>query len=149
MLKRFKVTNYRGFKQPLRWDLGYFCDEYDYNHYAIDNGTIKSGMIYGRNSCGKTSLSLAVFDIVNHLSQTWKKPDYYSNFAYVGNPEQAVEFEYRFVFGPYNLLYVYSKDNQGRLMTERLEVNGQTMFSRQPSSLNLMKEFDIPEMCQI
>ncbi len=144
MLKRFKVTNYRGFKQPLCWDLGYFCEEYDYNQYAIENGIIKSGMIYGRNSSGKTSLSLAVFDIVNHLSQTWKKPDYYSNFAYVGNPDQPVEFEYRFVFDAYNLLYVYSKDNQGRLITERLDVNDQTIFNRKPSSLSILKTFDIP-----
>lgn len=144
MLKRFKVTNYRGFKQPLCWELGYYNEDYKHNQWAIKDGVIKSGMIYGRNSSGKTSLSLAVFDIVNHLSQTWKKPDYYYNFAYVGNPSAEVEFEYRFEFGSDRLLYVYTKDGQGRLVTERLEVNGDTVISRKPSSLMLSKAFEIP-----
>ncbi len=67
---------------------------HEFNTFAIKDGVVKNGIIYGPNGSGKTNLGLAVFNIVNHLSQKWKKPDYYMNFVYAGKPNSPVEFEY-------------------------------------------------------
>ena len=95
MLCKFAVTNYRGFEQRIEWDLTKARD-YAFNSFAIKNKIIKNGIIYGPNGSGKSNFGLAIFDIVNHLSQKWKKSDYYTNFAYAGNQKSTVDFEYEF-----------------------------------------------------
>ncbi len=74
MLTKFAVTNYRGFKDKLEWDLSN-PSNYSFNTHAIKDGIVKNGIIYGHNGSGKSNLGLAIFDIANHLSHRWKKPD--------------------------------------------------------------------------
>ena len=97
MLAKFAVKNFRGFKDRIEIDLTRHSN-YTFNAFAIKDGIIKNGIIYGPNGSGKTNFSLAIFDIVNHLSQKWKKPDYYFNFTYAGSRELIVDFEYTFIF---------------------------------------------------
>ena len=85
MLVRFAVKNYRGFSQRLEWNLSN-PSNYEYNNYAIKDGVIKNGIVYGPNGSGKTNLGMALFDIVNHLTQKFKKAGYYNNFVYAGLP---------------------------------------------------------------
>lgn len=127
MLKKFAVTNYRGFKDRLEWDLS-SPENYDFNSEAIKNGIIKNGIIYGPNGAGKSNFSLAIFDIENHLSQKEKKLDYYTNFVYAGKPSSPVTFEYTFQLDKYEVKYSYSKNSQGQLNDEELIVNGQKIF---------------------
>lgn len=98
------------------------------------NDIIKNGIIYGPNGCGKTNFGLAIFDIENHLSQKWKKPDYYKNFVYAGNEESPVVFEYTFRLGNNIVLYNYSKDKDGKILTETLTVDNNTIFSKEQTS---------------
>lgn len=84
MLVKFAVTNYRGFSERIEWDLSR-PSNYSFNEYAIKDGVIKNGIVYGSNGSGKSNLSFALFDIVNHLSQKMKMADYYVNFAYAGH----------------------------------------------------------------
>ena len=133
MLVKFAVKNYRGFSERLEWDLSH-PSNYEYNSFAIVNGAVKNGIIYGPNGSGKTNLGLAVFDIVNHLTQKSKKADYYINYVYAGTPNALVEFEYTFKFGNQNVEYSYSKMKDGRLASERLVVDGQMVFDRNGSS---------------
>ena len=93
MLTRFAVKNYRGFKERIVWDLS-TPSNYSFNTDAIKDGVVKNGIIYGPNGSGKTNLSMALFDLVNHLTQKFKKPDYYRNFIYTGRQDNLVEFEY-------------------------------------------------------
>lgn len=144
MLKKFAVTNYRGFENRIEWDLS-SPKSYGFNAQAIKNGVIKNGIVYGANGSGKTNLSLAVFDIVNHLSQKYRKPDYYQNFVYAGNAKNPVMFEYQFVFGVNHVAYEYSKDSQGIIVSEKLSVNGNMVFDRQPQYLNFDKGFNIQD----
>ncbi|MDO4161268.1 MAG: ATP-binding protein [Prevotellaceae bacterium] len=130
MLKKFAVTNYRGFSKRIEFDLSN-PKNYEFNSFAIKDGIIKNGIVYGPNGSGKSNLTMAVFDIVNHLSQKWKKPDYYVNFVYSGNASQPVEFEYSFALGKYNVLYRYSKEANGMLMSESLQVDGHQVFNRE------------------
>mgnify|MGYP006387800739 CR=1 FL=1 len=76
MLCKFAITNYRGGgEQRIESDLTKARD------YAFNSFAIKNGIIYGPSGSGKSNFGLAIFDIVNHLSQKWKKFDYYTNFA--------------------------------------------------------------------
>ena len=75
MLVKFAVTNYRGFSERIEWDLSR-PSNYSFNEYAIKDGVIKNGIVYGSNGSGKSNLSFALFDIVNHLSQKMKMADY-------------------------------------------------------------------------
>lgn len=136
MLIKFAVTNYRGFRNRIEWDLSK-AGNYEFSGYAVRDGIVKNGIIYGPNGSGKTNFGLAVFDIVNHLSQKWKKSDYYQNFIYAGNSEGTVDFEYTFMFGKQLVEYMYSKDRRGGLVTESLRVDGKCVFAKGKDSFEI------------
>lgn len=129
MLTKFSVKNFRGFPEKIELDLTH-PNSYEYNSFAIRDGIIKNGIIYGPNGSGKTNFGLAMFDIVNHLSQKVKRGDYYVNFPYAGKKNDDVEFEYEFRFGDTVVDYSYSKNHQGILMSEAMSVNGEEVFSK-------------------
>ncbi len=129
MLIKFAVTNYRGFAKRIEWDLSQ-TSNYTFNTFAIKNGVVKNGIVYGPNGSGKSNIVLALFDIVNHISQKWKKFDYYTNFVYAGNIPAPVKFEYTFKLGEYTVLYEYEKNGYGILMSENMQVNGKEVFNR-------------------
>ena len=134
MLVKFAVKNFRGFPERLEWDLSH-PSNYGFNSFAVRDGVVHNGIIYGKNGSGKTALSLAVFDIVNHLTQKHRLHGYYDHFASVGNSAAAVEFEYEFRLAGQTLRYAYSKTQGGRLSGERLEADGVMLFDRQGKSL--------------
>ena len=129
MLVKFAVKNFRGFAKRIEWDLSH-PSNYEFNKNAIKDGIIKNGIVYGPNGSGKSNFALAIFDIENHLSAKWKKPDYYSNFVYTGNPNAPVEFEYVFKFDNDILEYSYAKNSVGLLVAESLMVNHKQVFKR-------------------
>lgn len=132
MLVKFAVKNFRGFAERIEWDLSH-PSNYEFNKSAIKDGIIKNGIVYGPNGSGKSNFALAIFDIENHLSAKWKKPDYYSNFVYTGNPNAPVEFEYVFKFENDILEYSYAKNSVGLLVAESLMVNSKQVFKRDSS----------------
>lgn len=129
MLKKFAVTNFRGFAERIEWDLSRHA-AYAFNDFAIKNGIIKNGIIYGPNGSGKSNFSMALFDIENHLSSKWKDPGYYENFAYLGREGVPVRFEYLFDFNGSEVEYIYSKNARGMLVAEMLVLDGETILSR-------------------
>lgn len=139
MLAKFAVTNYRGFAERIEWDLSH-PSNYAFNDFAIKDGVIKNGIIYGPNGSGKTNLGMALFDIVNHLTQKFKKVDYYRNFAYAGRPDEPVSFEYEFRLGGRTLRYDYAKSKDGKLMEEALSVDGREVFDRRGKDLRIDEE---------
>ena len=145
MLTKFAVTNYRGFVNRIEWDLSH-PSSYSFNPNAIKNGVVKNGIIYGPNGSGKSSLGLALFDIANHLSHKWKKPDYYLNYTSAYNHLAPIKFEYSFKFGEDVLLYNYSKlprDLKGVLVAEQLFLNGKELLYKSGSTLRVSKEFNL------
>lgn len=136
MLVKFAVTNYRGFAQRIEWNLGN-PNNYEFNSFAVKNGIIKNGILYGPNGSGKTNFGLALFDIVNHLSQKWKKSNYYDNFLNVGNSNSYVKFEYTFKFEQVIVEYFYSKSSKGSLMAESLNVDGKSIFVRENEVMSI------------
>jgi len=136
MLKKFAVTNFRGFKDRIEWDLSH-PSNYTFNQGAIKDGIIKNGIIYGPNGAGKSNFSLALFDIENHLSQKEKNPNYYINFVYAGRPESPVVFEYTFQFGDRVIYYAYSKNRAGLLVDEKLVVDSKQKFYMHNASFEI------------
>lgn len=143
MLVKFAVKNYRGFSEKLEWDLSN-PSNFEFNSFAVSNNIIKNGIVYGPNGAGKTNLGLAVFDIVNHLTQKMKMADYYTNFVYAGSPDSLVDFEYTFQFGSDKIDYYYSKDKLGVLKSEVLKRNGEVLLKRDDSEV-VLKGFQVDE----
>lgn len=139
MLTKFAVTNYRGFDKRIEWDLSHPAN-YEFNKSVIKDGIIKNGIIYGPNGSGKTNFSLAIFDIENHLSQKWKKIDYYINFVYAGNNNEVVKFEYTFKFDNDIIDYLYAKNASGVLVEESLFVNRMNVFERKDNLFRIDKQ---------
>lgn len=145
MLAKFAVKNFRGFKDRIEIDLTRHSN-YTFNAFAIKDGIVKNGIIYGPNGSGKTNFGLAIFDIVNHLSQKWKKLDYYQNFIYAGNQDLVVEFEYIFIFNGKIVEYFYGKDYSAILKYEQMSVDGRLIFRRADGKLDIdSDEFPIGE----
>lgn len=130
MLAKFSVKNFRGFSERIELDLTRHSN-YNFSTYAIKDDIIKNGIIYGPNGSGKTNFGLAIFDIVNHLTQKWKKADYYANFTYAGSQTTQVEFDYTFIFGGIPVEYRYTKDYHGILRSEEMIVQGRQVFRRE------------------
>lgn len=145
MLTKFSVKNYRGFKNRMEWDLSH-PSNYAFNHDAIVDGIVKNGIIYGPNGAGKSNLGLAIFDIANHLSHKWKKPDYYLNYACAVSPSEPVEFGYTFFLGAHTLVYSYGKtasELKGNIVYERLVIDGKEVLRKEPESLSVSDEFGL------
>lgn len=136
MLTKFAVKNYRGFSDRIEWNLSN-PGKYEFNQFAIKDEVLKNGIVYGPNGSGKTNLSLALFDIVNHLTQKFKKLDYYKNFTNAVHSDGLVEFEYSFKFDNQIIQYNYSKAKDGKLINESLEVNGKPIFNHKGKVLSI------------
>ena len=136
MLIKFAVKNFRGFNERIEWDLSR-PGNYTFNPNVIKDGVIKNGIIYGPNGAGKSNLGIALFDIVNHLTQKYKSEKYYNNFTYGGDPNLKVLFEYTFILGKQKIDYQYQKDSEGILIEESLIVDGITAFNREHKHLEL------------
>ena len=148
MLAKFSVKNFRGFADRIELDLTKHSN-FNFNLYAIKDDVIKNGIVYGPNGSGKTNFSLAIFDIVNHLSQKWKKPNYYANFTFAGDPFLKVEFEYTLIFDGQTVVYTYSKDYHGLLTAEAMVVDGKEIFKRTEGKFSIdNKTFPIDKALQ-
>ena len=147
MITKFAVTNYRGFKSRIEWDLSH-PSNYSFNADAVQDGIVKNGIIYGPNGAGKSNFGLAIFDIANHLSHKWKKPDYYLNYACATGHDKPVEFEYTFALGCHTLLYRYSKvasELKGEIMREELVVDGKQVMMKDRDDLTICDEFGLTD----
>lgn len=148
MLTKFAVTNYRGFKDRIEWDLSH-SSNYSFNTEAVLDGIVKNGIIYGPNGAGKSNFGLAIFDIANHLSHKWKKPDYYLNYACATGHNAPVEFEYTFSLGGHTLLYKYSKmasELKGDIVREQLTIDGNDVLLKDNTTLEISDEFSLSAM---
>lgn len=145
MLTKFAVTNYRGFRKRIELVLSH-PSNYSFNADAIQDGIVKNGIIYGPNGAGKSNFGLAIFDIANHLSHKWKKPDYYLNYACATCHNAPVEFEYTFALGGHTLSYTYSKvasELKGEIMREQLAVDGKQLLLKDRDVLEISDEFGL------
>lgn len=141
MLTKFAVKNYRGFEDRIEWDLSN-PSNYSFNQDAIKDGVVKNGIIYGPNGAGKSNMSLAIFDLILHLTQKQKSIHQYDTVINVYHPNDSATFEYSFRFGQQNVVYSYSKGMVGIEM-EMIVVDGVTLFKLESNKLDVFAE-DFP-----
>ena len=119
MLKKFSVENFKGFKDKITFDIG-TPSNYGFNSEIIENGCVTKGIVYGINSCGKSNLGLAIFDIIIHLTEKNKLTRSYDLYLNMSGRKSFAEFEYVFSFDDHRVIYKYKKSNVETLQEESL-----------------------------
>lgn len=127
MLRKFTIENFKCFKKKFVLDLS-TPGNYSFNKECIRNSTIDKAAIYGINGIGKSNFGLAVFDIVNTLTDKNKLIHKYSNFLNLNSEKPSSRFEYEFDFDGDIVLYKYSKRSVNELIEESLSINGLEML---------------------
>lgn len=132
MLRKFKVKNYKNFKETISVDFTNVHD-YRYNEYCVKNDLISKMIIYGKNAEGKSNLGSAIFDMINDI-QIGRNSYFYRNDQRLYKNANAkdsdlVEFFYSFKFDDDILNYEYKKKDAYNTVFERLSLNNQLVFS--------------------
>lgn len=148
MLKKFTVSNYRQFNEPLVFDLT--AGNYAFNTECTSNNLVKLALIYGKNGTGKSSLGWALFDLVSHLTDN--NFNHYSNHYLNANcSDKSAIFEFHFIFNETSVIYKYQKDDNRRLLHEKITIGnntcveykiGQPFISKLKGSENLNKNLN-------
>ena len=123
MLKKFEVIGFKNFDFPLVLD---FSDvkQYNFNKECIKDGILKTVVVYGKNSVGKSNFGLALFDIVKNVTDfEFPNEHYAQNYAYVGTANQATEFAYYFNFDGKKISYKYKKQGFQSYIYEEIIIN--------------------------
>lgn len=127
MLKKFSVENFKGFREKLVFDVG-SPNNYSFNSEIIDNGCITKGIIYGINSCGKSNLGLAIFDLITHLTDKQKLLQSYDFYLHMSGRKSFAEFEYVFMFSGHEVIYRYCKTDVNTLRYESFSIDGKELI---------------------
>lgn len=127
MLELFEVTNFKGFKSKLSFD--FRARDYVYNPSIVKNGLVNKALIYGKNGSGKTNLTIALFDIISHLTDKERMPSRFTtNYNNLDSGSGESEFRYVFKFDDDKLDYRYSKKGYESLQKEELLLNGKPIL---------------------
>ncbi len=128
MLKRFVVSNFKNYGEKTVFDLG-SPSNYEFNNDIIVSNCVSKAIIYGINGSGKSNLSLALFDIIIHLTDKERLLKRYIPYLNMNSKEKTAEFEYEFVFNGMNVLYKYGKTSANALVYENLYINDEEVIS--------------------
>jgi len=140
MLKKFSVTNFKGFETEMIFDLT-SANGYAFNPNCVKNGIVNSCMVYGHNGCGKSNLCLAVFDIINHLTD--KHCDFirYQNYLNAKSNVPVSTFIYEFLFDGILVRYTYRKLDFKTIAFESLEIDENEVVRFDRSNGNTFKSY--------
>lgn len=127
MLKKFKVKNYKNFKEELSLD---FTEKHDYkfNEYCIKNNIINKAIIFGNNGEGKSNLGYALFDIVGTLTDKKTINEQVNNFLNADSDCEYAEFYYEFEFNQDDVKYIYKKSEFKKMIYEELYINDEKIY---------------------
>lgn len=129
MLREFKVKNFKNFKNWFIFNLAE-TKNYNFNTECIKNDTVSTGMIYGKNGCGKSNLAYAIFDIKSHLADNYNYANYnYQNYLNADSDADIAEFIYQFQFGDIVVEYAYGKVEIDKIVYEKLSINNKEVIS--------------------
>lgn len=127
MLERFEVEGFRNFGHRFVLDLSDVRD-YRFNSDAIEDGVVKTAVIYGKNAVGKTNLCNALFDLSSNVGHEIKLRDE-SNYLSADCGSSEARFSYSFKFKSGSVRYEYSKRARRQLIRESLWLDGALAFS--------------------
>lgn len=129
MLKKFKVTNFKCFKDEFVFDLS-TVKNYSFNTECIKNDIVNNAIIYGFNGSGKSNLGWAIFDIVEHMTDNNRQEFPYKHYTNAYNGSEIASFEYEFLLGGTSrVTYRYSKSDYKKILSESLYINDKEVVS--------------------
>lgn len=122
MLKKFKVSNFKCFEKDFVLDLSE-TNGYTFNADCIKNGIVNCALIYGHNGMGKSNLGLAIFDIIEHLTDKKRNESKYQNYLNAYSKAPTADFFYEFLINGKTIRYEYKKTDYKTLTYERLSID--------------------------
>lgn len=152
MLQSFFVENFRGFIRRVNFDLT--AGSYEFNTQIVYDGLVKNAIIYGKNGVGKSSLGLALFDIVSLLTDKEKlSKRYLTPYVNLNSSSRLSRFGYIFRFSGQTVEYIYEKSSTDEVAYEKLSVDGvlQIEYAHESGGLHYVREgfvgtLNIPEL---
>ena len=128
MLQKFKVQNFKNFRDEFVWDFSN-TKSYEFHQEFVPQGIMKNAIVFGENASGKTNLGWAVMDIVIHLTDSMKNIANYHNYVNLNSSDKLARFEYTFCFGGNLLVYYYEKEEVGKVLRENISINHHEILS--------------------
>lgn len=127
MLRRFEVENFKCFENNFVLDLT--AREYTFNKNIVVNGIVNKAIVYGKNGVGKSSLGIALFDIVGHLTDKERMPArYLALYLNLNSKKKYATFKYTFQFDEDVVVYEYAKRDPNNLIYEKLIINDKVVI---------------------
>ncbi len=127
MLTNFSVTGYRNFENELNFNFRSDAD-FDFNLECIKDGVVKTAIIYGQNSSGKSNLGKAIIDIDYFLNN--RTIDIKDSILFLnGNTkEEIIIFSYEFRFDVDVVTLIYHRNKDAQLVYEELKINKELIY---------------------
>ena len=123
MLKRFEVSGYRNFETCAVLDLE-DVKNYSFQLECLHTNIVKTALLFGQNSQGKTNFGHALMDI----TQVFTTPIETQNNTNADSTNNIITFVYAFLFNQTSLDYKYQRDECGKLIKEELSIDDQMIF---------------------
>lgn len=135
MLRKFKVSNFKGFETTFELDLTE-TNGYTFNPECVKEGVVNGALIYGPNGVGKSNLAFALFDIIEHLTDKERLEVGYSNYLNGYSSSKVATFYYEFWLNNQVVSYEYKKSDYRTIVAERLCIGGKecVLFNRADGS---------------
>ena len=128
MIKKFTVSNFKGFKDEFVFDLS-DTNNYNFNTESIKEGVVNNAVVYGKNGVGKSNLGFAIFDIVKNLTDKETSPKFYDIYLNVYHLNEHATFKYEFLIDEVSVVYEYKKYNYHNIFSEKFTVGGKHVAS--------------------
>jgi AAA15 family ATPase/GTPase len=123
MLTKFSVSNFKSFNKEITFDLK-DTNKYGFNKECIKNGIVNNALVYGYNGIGKSNFGLAIFDIIEHLTDKNKNRSQYSFYLNALSDDDTATFKYEFLIESDEVVYEYEKSDYETIISERFLING-------------------------
>lgn len=133
MLTKFSIKNFKNFETKFSIDFTQ-TKQYNFSTDCVKDGIVKTGLIYGPNSIGKTNLGKAIFDIVQTVTNKEKCPNLYICYQNARHSDDVVSFSYEFHFAQGTARYEYDKFTYEDILIERFFVNNKPVVVREGPS---------------
>ncbi|MCZ8366884.1 ATP/GTP-binding protein [Flavobacterium sp.] len=126
MLTKFKVSNFKSFNKDFTLDLTE-TNGYTFNSECIKNGIVNNALVYGHNGVGKSNLALAIFDIIENLTDRNKNDTEYSAYLNAYNSSDTADFHYEFLINSNKVVYEYKKTDHKTIVYEKFLINDEEL----------------------
>ncbi len=135
MLRKFKVSNFKSFEKDFELDLTN-VNGYEFNKDSVKDGIVNNAIIYGQNGTGKSNLALAIFDIIEHLTDKQRNEAVYKNYLNAYCSTSVACFYYEFSINSKVVIYEYKKSDYKTIVYERFRIDNKefVLFDRTKGS---------------